>query len=584
MHMTDGDSLKTGLTPPKSFGSAAPSFVSASGGADSSGDEAPSDLIGKRSIDGARYDRALNPFEDEFDVDRARASTGDALSASVTGLLAVRKAKETSPGMAEPLLDIEQSGMSITGERFRSVRYDCFISALRVRPSSSQLCNLTIFLMMLSMTFCGVLPHEKHIENNNAGYFTAALVAHICIWGLQMCIFVQLAVIVKERLWSLTIRHVCEMYLATLFTFTGLYVLSWFYYRMIPSRAFYFPDDDETSEETLQTNNRFEIFVALFYFSASQQTLCGVASIIPSSYLVQCVAALQMLIGLFFAIFIISFTLTRLGRDVSQRQKLMDHVENDSYLVSERARMFDYRGTFAQHDMSTGSRLKRARDWTPIRAIRRFTRRYLLFTVIFIQLAKAGWEYYIDKDILSFGTGHDKIPPYVVAIAVAIDVINIGLVISTSLKFIHLGHMTEITAYNLIQCYLACVIIFMGCYADLQLFNRDSKAFTLSTNSHSHKDGETIRDNNFWSMLFHFGYFSFAVMTLNGNGLNIEPHKWYACAIVVLEMLLGVFFHVVVFGLGLLKIANARLKAQASKRRRIGGVKPDTELVLTSLL
>ena len=121
---------------------------------------------------------------------------------------------------------------------------------------------------------------------------------------------------------------------------------------------------------------------------------------------------------------------------------------------------------------------------------------------------------------------------------------------TTSLKFIHLGHMTEISLSFLIQSYLSCVVVFIGLYTDIQAF--DSQAFTINNNS-------------FYEHIAEFSYFSFAVMTLCGSGLNVAPLEWYSLMFVCFEMILGILFHVVIFGLGLLKVATQKYNSVNKK-------------------
>ena len=93
---------------------------------------------------------------------------------------------------------------------------------------------------------------------------------------------------------------------------------------------------------------------------------------------------------------------------------------------------------------------------------------------------------------------------------------------------------------------------------DLQAF--DSNAFKINNNS------------KFYDHVAEFTYFSFAVITLCGSGLNIEPIEWYSLLFVSFEMLFGILFHVVIFGLGLLKVATQKyssINRKIKKRNKI---------------
>ena len=94
------------------------------------------------------------------------------------------------------------------------------------------------------------------------------------------------------------------------------------------------------------------------------------------------------------------------------------------------------------------------------------------------------------------------------------------------------------------------MLIFTGIYVDIQ----------VSTSSNDrYSNGAFVTDENKYpAMWAKFTYFSFAMMTLCGAGLDIKPRRWYSCFAVCNQMILGLFFHVYVFGIGLLLLANKK--------------------------
>merc|ERR1712187_726019 len=103
------------------------------------------------------------------------------------------------------------------------------------------------------------------------------------------------------------------------------------------------------------------------------------------------------------------------------------------------------------------------------------------------------------------------------------------------------------------------MLIFTGVYADLQVSSGsvDKGAFVTG-------------EETFLGMWTKFGYFSFAMMTLCGAGLDIKPRNWYASLAICAQMLLGLFFHVYIFGIGLLLLANEKTKHDAETNKRPG--------------
>jgi len=108
------------------------------------------------------------------------------------------------------------------------------------------------------------------------------------------------------------------------------------------------------------------------------------------------------------------------------------------------------------------------------------------------------------------------------------------------------------------------MLIFTGIYSDLQ----------ISTGS-DYEDGAFVTgETTYIGMWTKFVYFSFAMMTLCGAGLDIKPRTWFASLSICFQMLLGLFFHVYIFGIGLLLLANKKNKYN-EKSRKISQVSHD---------
>ena len=147
-----------------------------------------------------------------------------------------------------------------------------------------------------------------------------------------------------------------------------------------------------------------------------------------------------------------------------------------------------------------------------------FHRKYLLGIVIAVQTAKNMLEWQTSDS--PFADSH---PVIHTMFFVLFDVVNVMAVIMTSLKFVQLGHMTELRLNFLVQTYTSCVLIFTGFYADLQ----------VSYGPADYADAAFLTgEETYLGMWVKFCYFSFASMTLCGAGLDVRPKTWYAASAV----------------------------------------------------
>lgn len=290
------------------------------------------------------------------------------------------------------------------------------------------------------------------------------------------------------------------------------------------------------------------------------------SQIIPKSLPTMVLAMVQMLMGIFFSIIIISIGISRLGEDLEKRH--IDQVRGQQIDPSERDKGLSLRTRYdnlvakrvccSWHSLTHNSRVIR---------LRRQLRRFLLPIVMAIQSTKMALEW-ITADT-SFARHNSVLHSL---LFVLFDAINVAAVISTSLKFIRLGHMTELRLSFLSQSYLSSMLIFCGVFVDLQLSKNGDNIDGLNA--------FVTNETQFIGMWSKFLYFSFAMMTLCGAGLDVKPRTSVACIAVCFEMLLGLFFHVYIFGIGLLLLANNKFNANKQDvvdvgwlRGRLGAVR-----------
>eukprot|EP01084_Bolivina_argentea_P042113 77694_1 len=409
-------------------------------------------------------------------------------------------------------------------------RMRCYcIPCLGYKPTICQLVTVTVMIQTFALLLMAMTDtiHDKerhHYFRLMFGVFIGFLLFS------QVIVLVQLVLICFKKLWDLTFFEIIILYLSSILVFTGAYTSAYFFddddKRVLgPFEAFNFRDTEFKS-------GRFgERVIAFLYFSCSQQTLCGVCEIIPKSPPTQFLAASQMFFGIFFSIIIISIGISRLGEDVEKRRS--DMIRDAQAMPMERA---DRRTCWQL--VAHNERLIK---------LRRTVRKYLLLIVIIIQATKNVLEWFTTNS--HFATNHTIVRSLLFVI---FDIINILAVITTSVKFLHIGHMTELKISFLCQTYLSSMLIFTGVYVDLQISG--DRAYDVG----AFVTGETT----YIGMWTKFTYFSFAMMTLCGAGLDIKPRTSAAALAVSMEMLLGLFFHVYIFGIGLLLIANKKISIE----------------------
>jgi len=473
---------------------------------------------------------------------------------------------------------------SAKSDKLKGARMRCYcLPCMSYRPLLWQLISISIVIQLLGILIMGTidLVHDstKHSEFR---LFVQILLG--IFWFVQLIVVIQIILTSIKNIWHLSFFEILLLYLTSLLLFTFVYATAYFY-------------DDDDDKKILSEFQAFNLestefsavnfgerMIVLFYFSCSQQTLCGISEIIPKSPVTMFLSGVQMMIGMFFGIVIISIGISRLGEDLEARYHHLEKEREREKRRKEKAMRASYDNLVASMS-ATASCWKRFRDQGHIIAFRRTTRKYLLLIIVAIQLTKNMLEWQTTDS--SFADKHSEAHSL---IFIAFDILNVSIVIMTSLKFVHIGHMTELSLNFLCQTYLSVVLIFTGIYADVQVSSSHSAYGTGAFDT-----GAT----SFGAMWTKFMYFSFAIMTLCGAGLDIKPRSPYAALVICAQMLIGLFFHVYIFGIGLLLLANKKYKSsntgKRSKKNTIGsdgpksvlGDAPDhnnSELIMSTLL
>ena len=189
------------------------------------------------------------------------------------------------------------------------------------------------------------------------------------LWILQIAIVTQELIIVLKKLWFLKIKQICCLYISSTLMYAGFYLLL----------DYALEDPFDWNEVDLNKTFIRKMF-AMLYFSTSQQTLCGVASITPKQWTASIVAAVQMMVGITFSIVIISIAIARLGEDLQARFQM------EQAAISEiKAHTVHHRDWEQELPLTCWKRFTRHRF---ISRIRRFFRKFLLPIILVIQVIK----------------------------------------------------------------------------------------------------------------------------------------------------------------------------------------------------
>merc|ERR1712048_125239 len=89
--------------------------------------------------------------------------------------------------------------------------------------------------------------------------------------------------------------------------------------------------------------------------------------------------------------------------------------------------------------------------------------------------------------------------------------------------------------------------------------------------------------DSFWSMCCHFLYYSAATFTNVGSEASISTHEPIGQGLNLLQMVMAVIFHTVVFGVSLLDISSMRT-LDAEKFVQSHTLEPDEDIKKTNML
>lgn len=441
--------------------------------------------------------------------------------------------------------------------QFLCENYAC----MKYRPKLWHLINISILLQLLSLTtliltFSYNLPMIDIIFNS-------------VIWTLQLLTIMQMYVLLSysnfEQLYKMKITQACALYLVSILIFANAYLLI---AQWNPSQAFAslayspFMKPRNTANlshhvQPLKTSNIqyiLQLFVIFLYYSTSQQTLAGVSDTKPVYIPTVMISALQLFVGILLSIFIIAFTLNNKEKNMNNyhlkvvRGLFMLPTPSDSTTIRNARRLEAKNKNICQRMCDCcKSKFQVLTHNHVVKYIRRTLRRYLILFTLFIQSVKIIAHFLIGfKD--QYGNNIALI------IGTVLDALQIMLILTVSLKFVlnsKYNNFLSISMSFLIQSYLSCILLFVGLYIDVQYYFYTR--YNFNTFVFLHAEGNFYE--NEMQMMLELMYFSVSTMTLSGTDI-IQPSSWYTLALACIQMISGLFFHVIIFGFGLRKMQD----------------------------
>lgn len=332
--------------------------------------------------------------------------------------------------------------------------------SLCTRHSLRIMILLTLILQLVTLIILLLAPGPQPVDIKSTLW---VIIAIGCIQSIQFIVLCTGTWLAIKAVWGITLGKAWLLYLCQLLAFAGFYS---FVYVSI-DHAFTHDSDLVPHGET-ETVKLGDMYVVFLYFSVSTQSLVGFGDISPVNPFAQGIAAVQMVLGTFYSIFILAQTVTRFERPEKSRKGPKVH------------------GRF--------HRLSRIR---PLKRMRRFFRRFLLVFTILWQL--------LDFLILYLAVDNifDKQDKPILAVSIVFELVQLVSILSTSLKFVRKTY--KVTVVFLLSSYLAIIITFASCYVLLYVaFGGHGNAFALPPELWKVYGVEPQTSSTLWPLILEF--------------------------------------------------------------------------------
>ena len=392
------------------------------------------------------------------------------------------------------------------------------------------------FLILLHLGTCLILQaiHEKQHNKNNVS--TSEYTIMILLLFIEWALVIYQTRLLLKYLFLADIKPIVCLYVTKIIACSTVYL---FIFKVDGSQ-FVYPSNLLSHSKT----SYFELALTFFNYSASEQTCTGVSDVVPTGIAAELFSGAQILVfGIAYNVFILSVAILRFSEgsddDIGAFKKNDDSSQGLLKMTSSKYNFFQI-----NEQNSAESDILKVEEY-PIsqRHINKFEffYKYMLFIVLGIEFTNAIIVYFVCDT-------SDECDESILIISIILDLILLFsclLCIILKLQMIKtIGMDINSSFVRLIYAYLTALCLFTVLYFDLWLLTkRDDIKPAFKTK---------YDISSFWKMLEHFFYFAITSFTEHGSESIIITWSGYAQFLNGFQMLIGVFFLSVVFGIGLM--------------------------------
>ena len=393
------------------------------------------------------------------------------------------------------------------------------------------------FIILLHLSTCLILDaiHKKQKDQNKVSSAEYILMIFLLVIEWSLCIY-QTRLLLKYILLA-DIKPIICLYISKIIACSTIYLLIF----KADKSQFVYPLDLLNHSKTTY----LELTLTFFNYSASEQTCTGVSDVVPTGIAAEIVSGAQILVfGIAYNVFILSVAILRFSEGSMMIIMIKKHDENSQGLLTFGSSNYDF---FQINEPRTASSDILNIDKYPIgqKHMKKFEffYDYMLFIVFGIQLINALIVYFICDT-------SDECHEWILIISIILDLILLFgclICVCIKLKMIKVIGMNINSSFiRLIYAYLTILCLFTILYFDLWLLTKRDKIKPAFKTKYDEK--------KYWKMMEHFFYFSITSFTEHGSESIILTWSGYAQFLNAFQMLIGVFFLSVVFGIGLMNM------------------------------
>eukprot|EP01083_Nonionella_stella_P046652 124886_1 len=428
-----------------------------------------------------------------------------------------------------------------------------------------------LWIILIHLIFITLLDFmwdedDKDVTNVSSSEY----VTMISLVFLEWIFIIFQCKVLYKYIFLTDIKPIFCLYLSKIVAFGDIYLLLF----KIHAAQFHHPDNVLITSTTYR-----DIAFTLLNYSASLQTLTGISPVTPRKGASEFLSAAQVLLfGIGYGVFILSIAVLRFAQtdvtpqsltaDISdvlnlsqtipvakpeslltehQQKASINSITQDMFpLTAAHAVQNNYRSPNAVKHLLTKSKIKCIKNYL---RYARFYYRFMMLILICVQTPRLVLMYKLcdldcaDHPILTVGIVFDCV---LLSLCIVSGAIRMRLIR-------RLGIRVNISIVGLIRSYLTVLLQFGLLYFDVWVLTKDRKrsAFNVIV--------KEANVHNYWAMIGHFLYFSTTTFTNVGAEAAITTRETLGQFLNATQMILGVIYHTVVFGVSLLDISSHRM-------------------------